>query len=497
VASRQLQSPRYENDIDFQVYGSTTVKANFFPSSPAPVEHTMTVSATGGSTVIKANHNIFTFDDPAGETVTVHENDPFYLYAMPDPGFDLKYWAYVRNGQTFYKTGSLISHSTIQEARSYTAHLVRTAELEIETEGQGVVTSDNFFAKWNPEPCIENSNVFDPHLAGNSVTMTAEPCDGWSHDHWEYKDAGGIWQTAASLTDHLSVFMSHPGTCSFSNHIHIPAGENKLSVKAVFEDTFCSGGEKQDPCAPDAQIIDADITENRIETCLGGISSGLFTLELTGPEGAYYLIFQGTRDPGNYYDNFMIESLPEDEYTSVVVTWEIGQYGDIDTFQEHFRNLGVYRHSQYNLPAESETTCQGIDVNVCFSDDNCNYDTGTLPDTFRNEVEENGSGNSIYHGVIKPDTFCNDCSGLDIYREFCDFTGSCGGTPTETTVAQSRNHPYLNCDDRVYIFGLDIIKTVNGEGGGLVEEQLDNFTSNGECTGIYDLGNYITIKLFE
>jgi hypothetical protein len=47
----------------------------------------ITESASGGSTVIKANHNIFTFDDPSGETVTVHENDPFYLCSTPDPGF--------------------------------------------------------------------------------------------------------------------------------------------------------------------------------------------------------------------------------------------------------------------------------------------------------------------------------------------------------------------------------------------------------------------------
>jgi hypothetical protein len=373
---------------------------------------------------------------------------------------------------------------------------VRTAELEIETEGQGVVTSDNFRAKWNPEPCTDNSNVFDPHLDGNTVIMTAEPCDGWSHDHWEYKDAGGIWQTAASLTDHLSVFMTHPGTCSISNHIHIPAGQNTLTVKAVFEDTFCSGGEKQDPCAPDVQIIDADITENRIETCLGGISSGLFTLELTGPEGAYYLIFQGTRDPGNYYDNFMIESLPEDEYTSVVVTWEIGQYGDIDTFQEHFRNLGVYRHSQYNRPSESEATCQGTPVNVHFSNGNCQYTAGTLSDIFVAQTLLNGSGLTVSHGIIQPEGWCSNPPS-NTFRKNTNGETSCGDTPSLTTVACGPANQYLDCDDRVYIYGLDVIKTVNDTGGIVAANQLDNFTDNRACSEINDLGSYITFKLYD
>lgn len=63
------------------------------------------------------------------------------------------------------------------------------------------------------------------------------------------------------------------------------------------------------------------------------------------------------------------------------------------------------------------------------------------------------------------------------------------------TVAHNQGHPYLSCGDRVYIDTVGT-KTVTDYCPGCGNDQLDNFTTDNRCTGVVDLGDFVTTKLF-
>lgn len=265
----------------------------------------------------------------------------------------------------------------------------------------------------------------------------------------------------------------------------------------------------------DVQVQSADVTQDSIVVHLSpsGVS-GTLRLELRG--STTHVIREEQRAGGIHNEAFNIPNLAEGEYTQVKATWKVQEASTSGELDYHIKVLGKYRHSQYNTVAES--TCTGGDdraylitenasgISQCFSAGQ--FTTTTLRSSFIDQVNLNGSGRSINFGDIKRDFFCpttseapQDAPGITFRQT--PITPSCaGGTLGNDTVAVGPHNQNLSCGDRIFIHGIGV-KTVtdacpgcpNRLGPGVVD-QLDNYTTDDRCSGIIDLGDFVTIKLF-
>jgi hypothetical protein len=261
------------------------------------------------------------------------------------------------------------------------------------------------------------------------------------------------------------------------------------------------------------EISSADVTQDEIQIRLEPqCKSGELTIELIGAPGTsnYTIINREQRTGGTTTRQFGVNSLTEGEYTQVRATWSVDGNPAIDTYEYHIRVLGVYRHSQYNIPSENQ--CTGEAVNAYVTDNSCNFTRTTFRRQFFDQVNLNGSGISINHGKIKKEDYClrqqnapdnaEDRTFRSGYNDEDFFTGPTGLPLSNTTVAAHKKHPFLKYRDRVYIHTRPqgVIKTVTDLcpacGEKINYRQLDNFTRNTACAGITDLGKFMTIKLF-
>jgi hypothetical protein len=254
---------------------------------------------------------------------------------------------------------------------------------------------------------------------------------------------------------------------------------------------------------PEVQITYAEITEDRINVTLQPETySGTFQLRLTGPDGVSHTIRTEARTGGQHVETFGIANLPIAEFTAVEAWWGCAE--TLQTYSHHFKNLGVYRHSQYNSPHEADASCAGSPVDVRYYTSRppeCAFDSGTMSTTFRDAISLNGSGVSISHGLIQLEWDCKDVPLNQRFRPVNQIFGKCG-TVSDSTVAVHRDNNDLKCNDEILIVGLGpgvgTIKSVTDNGGGVGLTQCDNFTETPiTCGGVNDLGRFITIKLFE
>lgn len=262
------------------------------------------------------------------------------------------------------------------------------------------------------------------------------------------------------------------------------------------------------------KILSAAICDDTISVQLTpNEESGDFSLELIRAGGGTYVLVQPTnRSGGTYTEHFNPTGLPSGnngEFTQIKAKWKVNDKDNEDTYDYHFKVLGNYRHSQYNTPDESHSTCGGGNVNVCFSTSACAYSTGTMHSTFQSQVNLNGSGRSLAHGNVQPEGYCishhppaANCQGVRVYRQNATIRTSCGNTNlNNSTVAVRRDHPDLGrnnggCGRRICVYTVGI-KTVTDDCPGCTMSQCDNFTTDGRCTGISDHGNYTTIRLWQ
>lgn len=255
-------------------------------------------------------------------------------------------------------------------------------------------------------------------------------------------------------------------------------------------------------CRPRVLISSASIPNDRIVFHLRPADNeGDLTLRLLG-DGVSHDVFTGRLRSGDYRTSFGIPSLPEEEFTRLVGIWRVGGTDYTGGGGFHIKVLGSYRHSQYNIPHES--SCTGAALRAYVTDSDCNFTRTTLRARFISQVNLNGSGVSIDHGNLQKEAYCVGRPGAPgdaanrSFRQAGDFHGSCGGNTGalgNSTVARRPNHPDLDCDDRVYIHTQGV-KTVTDLCPGCAVAQLDNFTTATDCSGITDLGNFLTIKLF-
>jgi hypothetical protein len=259
------------------------------------------------------------------------------------------------------------------------------------------------------------------------------------------------------------------------------------------------------------QITKADIRTDTIEVVLNpATDSGELALILAGDfgEGASETtLFQGVKSGGTYIFSFGAQGLPPlRQYGQVRATWTLNGNANGDSKDVAFFTLGTYRHSQYNTPSEADPTCQSDLRPVYITDGQCNFSPATLLAKFVSQVNINGSGRSIHFGSLKREETClkqktaPNGSQEKSFRQIDVITPACTSMVVDgTTVARKREHPYLNCGDQVLIVGLGggagAIKTVTDLCPKCPETQLDNYTTDGRCALIPDLGRFVTIRL--
>jgi hypothetical protein len=250
------------------------------------------------------------------------------------------------------------------------------------------------------------------------------------------------------------------------------------------------------------EITVADITMDKIEVVLSpNTDSGQLVLTLIGDRNQ--VLFDGTRTGGTHMFQFNPGTLREGQYTQVEAVWTVNGTPTRGTKDVAFRVLGNYRHSQYNVP--DEATCGGNPARAFITDASCNFTQTTLLHRFIQQVNLNGSGHSISFGDIAREFFCvNQAnappgSGQRSFRQQTIVPACAGQALNDGTVARRPGHPFLDCGDQVLIVGLGggvgTIKTVTDLCPGCPNTQLDNFTTNTACSGIPDLGRFVTIRL--
>jgi hypothetical protein len=270
-------------------------------------------------------------------------------------------------------------------------------------------------------------------------------------------------------------------------------------------------------------ISSANLPGNSIVTTLGGNESGPFKLEIIADDGTVTQIYSTTSRTGRpapYPDSFPVTAAtPKKTFTKVRATWAVGGVNEVAEFAYRFKNLGLVHHTQYNIPTESDATCnRGAMVNVWIKQLNpgCDYAVGRLREVFEDQLHLNGSGRSISYGNLKMEFYCVTPPrdrNRHKYRRGEQFAGGCGGAAAlnNNTVAVLRNNTLpLACGDRICIIGAvnstNVVKTVTDYCPACNNDQyqsqsiphIDNFTAtSGACTGIPDLGNgyYVTVKL--
>jgi hypothetical protein len=176
---------------------------------------------------------------------------------------------------------------------------------------------------------------------------------------------------------------------------------------------------------------------------------------------------------------------------------------DVDAFDDysyHFKVLGIFHQSQYNVP--SENRCPGPPVGITFwttpggvctaKDDNVvsGFDTRVT-----NPQGGTGSGHSIHYGDVQQEQSCSVGSG-DL-RAWATLGGTMGSL-SNSTVAVCPDYSDLHVSGlRLFIRGLGV-KTVTDDCQHCCTDwdHLDNFTTDTSCSGIGDLPSALTVILY-
>ena len=423
-------------------------------------------------------------------TYDFHPSMPFYwsyvkLDAKADLGYEFSHWIADDNGPAI-GTPPMLAYSRDTRARSALAKYAKMLGLTIKIKAGDADAA----SAQSGHVVVSEARKYYSALDTTYLQLKAyaHPCYcfiRWSGDGIAYPNTDFYGVDGPDLDNPISLSdQQNPAT---DTTIWIAMAGKDRVVIAHFQ-------------ALEVQITHAEITEDRIDVSLQPETySGTLELRVTGPGGVSHVIRCETRTGGQYQETFDIPNLPVEEFTNVEAWW--GCERTLQTRPCHFQNLGVYRHSQYNTPNENDNTCAGTPVSVCIFDSHCVNVIGTLCNTFAAEVWENGSGISTSYGTIQREWECPGCTEEYRFRTVGPIQPSCAGRGLgDTTVARGPGNRDLGCGDRVLIVGLgeDVgtVKTVTDLGGDVDLTQLDNYTANGACSGVFDLGNFLTIKLF-
>jgi hypothetical protein len=259
------------------------------------------------------------------------------------------------------------------------------------------------------------------------------------------------------------------------------------------------------PPPPSVAVTTADIVADQIVVSLSPTSSSGSLVVTAQGSSVSKTLFNGTKSGGQHTFSFDRNNLPNGQYTSVTAQWTVAGNSVNGSKSVSFNVLGVYRHSQYNTPAES--ACAGPPAHAYITNPNCNFNATNLRNDFISQSWLNGSGITIQFGTEQNEAFCLSQPGAPVDASGRSFrpqaiVPSCGPghTVNNSTVARGDTAP-LNCGDSVLIVGLGgtaTTKTVTDRCPACTGQlQLDNYTTQTACQPgtIPDLGNFKTIRL--
>jgi hypothetical protein len=228
--------------VEIVVGGDKSLDAGFLPIEQYPsVMNSISING-GGDALFISTAGSHDLSWGAGTYPYASSDGPNgFSYAFHVlPGFAFNYVSWQVGSTRYYATDSARDYTV--PPGEYTAHAEALIFLNVTWEGQGVVTSPDFYFGYNPLPLYPMPfatpyfTELYPIVNANDVSMSATACPGWSFDHWEYKDAQGAWVTHP--WQNLTVYMNWwEGT-----GIRVPEGVTDFEVKAVFEEPS--------PCGP-------------------------------------------------------------------------------------------------------------------------------------------------------------------------------------------------------------------------------------------------------
>ncbi|MBW7864213.1 MAG: hypothetical protein H3C30_07355 [Candidatus Hydrogenedentes bacterium] len=222
---------KYGNTVTVKMLGANRLVASFRHNSeyPESMKYVYIGTSGGSADVFCSGATTASFNSGPYPASAAAGPVAFSFSINPLKGYAYNYLSWVADNQVWYSSSSGFNY---MEGRSYTAYLAKTIKLDIQTEGQGVVTSPDFLSEWNSKPYypIGLGNTLSPQPNWNQVTMKADPCEGWEFDHWEYNDAQN--NVKYKTGDNLSVYMNWwPGA---GDDIRVPEGTTTFKVKAIF-----------------------------------------------------------------------------------------------------------------------------------------------------------------------------------------------------------------------------------------------------------------------
>src|ERR1035437_7508262 len=284
---------------------------------------------------------------------------------------------------------------------------------------------------------------------------------------------------------------------------------------------------------PVVTVNSADLVSNDVSVTLTDLSNGAtgaLTVTANGASNTYPATgLSGAVAPGTYSVSFNRTEMPPDVYSSVTAQWTVNSNAvtTIYTLPEDWEVLGLVRHSQYNVPVQSNQ-CKGAFKPAWVVDSNCVYKKTHLQSNFMVQTNLNGTGSSEAFGLVKPflttraPTLCanvtrpkgskvsNNIKTNNTFFMVPSITGSCGpDLVKESSVATFPNpkistSPNAVCDDSILLVQAsqanravkdvgDFCPACNQQFLG-TNGHIDNLTSSSACNGhsITDLGNYRT-----
>lgn len=273
-------------------------------------------------------------------------------------------------------------------------------------------------------------------------------------------------------------------------------------------------------------IKSADISHDNIQVVLEPSgTNGPLTITAHGKDPnnvtINQVIYSGSVNSNRvFHTSFHPTTLPIGVYSSLTATWKFqGGAKYQATASLSFDVLGLYHDTQYNVPAQS--TCTGSPVAVTLwttPGGTCTSTGGSYKSEFATQVYNNGTG------IVSPGLYCNlefECmlpgtpNPTNFRQPGSARSASCGTGLTNSTVAVAGNPSHsdnvLKCGDGIMEFTQNappgtpgIEKTVTDTCPSCSDPNtwsppevghMDNFTTSNACSGIGDIGPYVTIRL--
>lgn len=276
-----------------------------------------------------------------------------------------------------------------------------------------------------------------------------------------------------------------------------------VTARQVVVDVILPPASEETDRAPRIPTLQLDLpSETVIVELQPALLLGTFTVTARGPGGAIELATEWLT-AGRQHVAVDLAKLTRGEYEELEGRWQVG--GLAASYREpvHFKVLGDFLHTRYNIPSERD--CTGRAEAFCFTKGDCTLTDcalrtdGSGKSQWIAEVEENGSGFSDRWAFVTLEWFCPApgwCTHK--FRRLGAIVGcpACPGGYLEAgrTVAVRPDHPDLQCGDWVWVRGVGVLQVTDT---GLLPryDQLDHFAGVSGCDVPVSLGPRLTIKL--